>query len=152
MVPGGLGTVAFVVQAPGDDGSALIAKATSVLRVMDESGLERWPSVEEWRTLLPPWFTSACAPEMNTDEAKSWLARWEKLNDAERRAEEEGKPWALADWLYWMEPGRRGWWWWEHRQGAGLLVLVEVDEWPFPWGALGWLLRASGAKDVIPEE
>lgn len=152
MVPEGLGTVEFSVQVADDQRKEVIAKAKSVLRAVDEAGLERWPSIEEWPTLLPSWFVAACAPEMTADEATSWLARWEKLTDEERRGEEQGKPWALADWLYWMEPARRGWWWWDHRQDATVRVLVEVDEWPFPWGALGWLLRAAGALDVVPEE
>jgi hypothetical protein len=151
MLADGLGTVGFGVQVAKHKATEVIAKATSVLEILDESSLERWPTLEEWRTLLPFWFVAACSPEMTPEEAETWLVRWQRLTDAERRAEEAGKPWSLANWLYWMDPDRRGWWWWEYQQEPGLRVIVQVDEWPFPWGALAWLLRAAGAIDVVPE-
>ena len=150
--PDGLGIVRFTVITDGTDPSQLLGKVRSVLEIIDEVGVERWPTAGEWSAILPQWFVAACAPEMSREEAQRWLARWEKLSDEERRAEEEGKPWALADWLHWMEPERRSWWWWGSDMGDELQVLVQVDEWPFPWGGLAWLLRAAGARDVLPEE
>lgn len=152
MPSDGLGIVGFTVLTDDANPSQLLDKVRLVLKIIDEADVHRWPTVDEWSSLLPQWFVSACAPEMSREEAQRWLARWETLSDEERHAEEVGKPWALADWLYWMEPERRSWWWWGADTGDEVRVLVQVDEWPFPWGALAWLLRAAGARDVLPEE
>jgi len=42
--------------------------------------------------------------------------------------------------------------WWDSRVNDRCEVDVQVDEWPFPWGSLSWLLRAAGASEVMPEE
>ena len=145
------GTVRFNVKLQGDPAEVL-RKASTVLEIVDQKALDNWPSLDEWKSVLPAWFVAACASEMTPEEAQAWLARWEKLDAEGRRAEEESKSWALADWLYWMQPDRRAWWWWDSRSNDGRQVAVEVDEWPFPWGSLAWVLKAAGATDVTPEE
>jgi len=151
-LPEGLGTVRFIVLTKRDL-DALIRKSKTVLEIVDRQALgDDWPTPERWPSLLPRWFIDACAHEMTPAEAQRWLARWEKLDEEQRRAEEKGKAWALADWLYWMEPGRRSWWWWDSHVNDRCEVDVQVDEWPFPWGSLSWLLRAAGASEVMPEE
>ena len=49
-------------------------------------------------------------------------------------------------------PAGMGWWWWDSHVNDRCEVDVQVDEWPFPWGSLSWLLRAAGASEVMPEE
>ncbi len=66
---------------------------------------------------------------------------------------ERDEPWSLEGWLYWMEPINRFWFWWEAcaTRDDHAVVAVEVTEWPFPWKALSWLLRAAGATSVGAE-
>ncbi len=142
-------TVRFNVVAPPSQFDNVITRAKEVLIRLDETAREQWPAVETWVKVLPVWFIEACAPEKSHAEARAWLARWRGLSNVERDREEREKAWSLANWLYWMEPDRRTWWWVSTREQQ---VLVAVIEWPFPWGALSWLLRASGATSVTLAE
>jgi hypothetical protein len=57
---------------------------------------------------------------------------------------------ALRDWIWWFEFDERQSSWWDcyvKSEHAGVVV-VEVAEWPTPWGTLDWLLRACGATQV----
>lgn len=152
--PGGIGTVRFTVRCPlGSDD--VLTKAKSVLRCVDKAALENWPSEEEWAEILPDWFVAACAPEMSRAQAEEWLASWKRLSKDEQARVELEKDWSLADWLYWMEPANREWFWWDTKSADDvdhILVAIEVDGWPFPWGALRWLFKACGASAVDPEE
>jgi hypothetical protein len=113
-----------------------------------------WPSVLQWRQLLPAWFVQSSAPEQSRAEAERWLNWWRSL-PAEEQAQVTGaQRWTLADWLYWLEPSERQWFWWDAVTESPdmLRVIVEVSGWPAPLGALDWLLRAAGAIDVEHEE
>jgi hypothetical protein len=142
-VPGGVGTVS--VLARGADPSVVVDRCQSVmLVVLDHSGSE-WPTVEQWRSLLPAWFVAACGPEKSREEAERWLEWWRKLGPADR---------ARAERLYWVEPSERQWYWWDSAIGLDgtLRLFVEVCGWPAPLGALDWLLGASGAAEIVHEE
>lgn len=104
--------------------------------------------------MLPRWFVEASAHEMSKEEAEKWLARWRNLPPAQQAKEEAEKAWALSNWLYWFEDGNRQWDWWDDAvQDANTIqVAAEVKCWPFPWGALRWLFKASGATQVDAEE
>ncbi|MBI2685208.1 MAG: hypothetical protein HYX27_02755 [Acidobacteria bacterium] len=83
------------------------------------------------------------------------LDRWRQMSPEEQAKTEEERSWPLADWLYWMDPSRRRWWWWDAQELPDLdhiVLAVEVNDWPFPWGALRWLFRAAGASSVVAEE
>lgn len=99
---------------------------------------------------LPSWFVEACAPEESKKEALQWLERWRALPPAEQAAASARARWSLLDWLYWMDPARREWHWWDAQlvDQQTLKLLVEVDSWPAPLGAVEWLLRASGALEL----
>ena len=32
-----------------------------------------------------------------------------------------------------------------------IIVAVEVNAWPFPWGSLRWLFKVAGASTLEPE-
>src|SRR5205085_11603936 len=126
----------------------------NVLQVVLSQSPVGWPTLDEWRRLLPDWFVEKCAPEKTKDESDRWLKWWRSLPwDEQVRVNEELR-WSLADWLYWFEPKQRYWYWWDARVESPDLIrlAVEVREWPFPWDALKWLFRASGAESVAAEE
>ncbi|HEY3267852.1 MAG TPA: hypothetical protein VGM37_13055 [Armatimonadota bacterium] len=114
------------------DAEQVLARAKEALERVLEVDPQAWPSNEEWARRLPPWFVARCAPQT-----------------AETANVGEGR-WTLANWVYWFLPEQRFWVWWNARlpDPNTLLVYVVVDGWPFPWGALDWLLRASGAVET----
>lgn len=151
--PSNLGVVRFIAACPGNSWE-VIANAKKALSVVSSESLDRWPATDRWEKILPDWFVKKCAPEMSPEEAERWLTRWQSLSADEQEKEEKVKRWTLPDWLYWLEPQRRDWFWWDatERDRNTVILAVEVIDWPFPWGALSWLLRASGAMTVKAEE
>jgi hypothetical protein len=151
--PEGMGMVRFVVRCAGDS-SDVLYRAKSVLRVIAEHSLGRWPKDSQWLTLLPAWFLSRCAPERAREDAEKWLAKWQSLPLEEQKLLEEEQAWSLADWLYWLEPNKRHWYWWDAKAPTASIVVVAVVayDWPFPWGDLKWLFRAAGASEMKAEE
>lgn len=92
---------------------------------------------------------------MSPEQAKQWLAWWKGLPPTEQTRAEIEKDWSLDNWLYWMEPGNRQWFWWDAKMLEDydhIALAIEVEAWPFPWGALRWLFRAAGASAVEAEE
>jgi hypothetical protein len=148
-----LGTVRFLVDCPGN-ASEVLAKALEVLKIIVTKSLDGWPSDASWSEVLPQWFLRECAPEMSLEEAQKWLQWWKSLDSEMQDKIEKEKKWSLLDWLYWLEPSHRKWFWWgsEELSKNQLVIAVEVIDWPFAWGALAWLLRASGAERVEPEK
>jgi hypothetical protein len=136
-----------------DEPHRVIDNAISVMAVVDQAAMGDWPDDAKLAELLPPWFVQSCAPELSQDEAERWLAWWQSLSPAKQARVELEQRWSLSQWLYWMSPEQRVWYWWSavvvgnHRG----VVTIQVDEWPFPWGALRWLLVASGATAVEPD-
>lgn len=152
--PSGGGTVRFVARCPLG-ASDVLAKASSVLKTVDEIALTGWLGNEEWSRKLPEWFTSACAPPMSQEQAERWLAWWKALPPEEQSRAENEKDWSLDNWLYWMQPENRQWFWWDGKtldDCDHILVAVVVEAWPFPWGSLRWLFKAAGASAFEPEE
>jgi hypothetical protein len=150
-LPRGLGLVRFITSTTGGV-EAVLSRAKQVLARVDEYAPRR-PSDDEWRRVLPAWFVARCAPELSSQEAEAALSRWRAMSPSDQREAEKQHRWPLLDWLYWLEPERRGWFWWDANASddSHAVVAVEVQGWPFPWGALSWLLRAAGADQVAPE-
>lgn len=150
--PGGLGTVRFLARCPGD-APAVLARALEVMRIVNRHSMGDWPTDDAWRALLPGWFVDRCAPEMTREESEAWMAQWRQLPPDEQSAMRRRTGWSLDGWIYWFVPTNRHWYWWDAKviDPNYVAVAVEVDEWPFPWGALSWLFRAAGAEDVIAE-
>lgn len=67
---------------------------------------------------------------------------------------EQDAAWSREEWLYWFKPENRYWYWWDANvlDGNVIVIAIEVSEWPFPWDALKWLLRAAGAISVEAEQ
>lgn len=150
---GGAGTVGVVARCRGDAGR-VGERAREVLRGVLAHAGPPWPSVREWRLLLPAWFVEGSAPEQSREEAERWLSWWRSLPAEEQAQVTRAQRWTLADWLYWLEPSERQWFWWDAviESPDTLRVSVEVSGWPAPLGALDWLLRAAGAIEVAHEE
>lgn len=151
-VPSGLGTVRFVIACPS--GSVDVLRRARAVMVIVASHHSQWPDVQSWGSLVPRWFVDECPPERSSEDLEEYLRSWRALSNEEQALEDEYVPWSFPDWLYWMEPGRRRWRWWDAQSipDLGQVVLtVEVEEWPFPWGAIRWLFRASGASTVKAE-
>lgn len=151
--PGGLGTVRFVAWCVGN-AEQVIEKAKAVLMVINTHSDGEWPSDDRWRGLLPSSFVSRFAPELSQEQAEAEVARWRTLSREEQVQWEEERQWSLANWTYWFRPENRYWYWWDAKplDEKILVVAVEAYEWPFPSGALAWLLRAAGAERVKAEE
>jgi hypothetical protein len=153
---GGIGGVRFIAHCPNgaDD---VLAKVVSILSIVDETVLlsASWPSDEEWASILPEWFASACAAPMTLQQTEQWLAWWRGLpRDKQAKVENERK-WSLDSWIYWFQPENRYWYWWDAKildDRAHIIAVVQVEDWPFPWGALRWLFRAAGASSLEAEE
>jgi hypothetical protein len=138
-----------VVAARADDPNLVLPNAREIMLAVLEHAGTPWPTLDDWRIVLPQWFVDRCAPEMSTEEAAEWLAQWRSLPPAERAQEERNRSWSLANWLYWLEPQHREWFWWDARVTNGTVgITVQVSGWPAPLGALDWLLRAAGATEV----
>lgn len=149
----GMGTVRILAECKGNSRDVL-SKAKAVLLEVDHAAIGHWPADREWRDVLPDWFVHRCAPELTQEEAEELQRRRRELSPEERARVEKDWTWSLLNWLYWFQPENRTWYWWDAMELSPdkIVVAIEVDEWPFPWGALSWLLRAAGAIDVHSEE
>lgn len=150
--PEGLGIVRFVASCP-DGAAGCVGRAAEVLEVVVRNSMTGWLDDEFWPAVLPDWFVKACGPESTPEESAAWLAWWRTLSSVEKAKAEASVQWSLLDWLDWFRPGERQWYWWDvlPRDQVVVDIAVAVDEWPFAWGALSWLFRASGASDVVAE-
>ena len=100
-----------------------------------------WPSVSEWRAILPRWFVEACSEEITKEEAER--RRLLPISDREKLSER----WSVGAWVHWMKPEERQWYWWDATMESSdfIELFLEVSGFPVPAGSLKWLLMASGA-------
>lgn len=152
-LPTALGVLWIACVCP--HGSAEVwERVRTVLAVVFQADVENWPSVSEWSTRLPAWFTATFAPERPKAEVEAWLKWWRGLSDDERAKASAATPWTPEEWVYCMKPERRFWRWWNGTVTGDTTLRVELAffEWPFDWSALEWLLRASGAVSVEEDD
>lgn len=109
---------------------------------------DRWPTDEEWKSLLPGWFVAACADD---DYLFEGIADGQVEFSEEQRARMDApRPWSVGGWVFWFLPEERQWFWWD----ASILdadtveIVIVVYDVPFAWGALKWLLEAAGAIKI----
>ena len=147
-----LGIIVEFIARCGDDAQDVIDRSQSVLGTVVQASLGIWPTNDQWRRMLPRWFLECCAKEYTTEEAESRLKWWRALSPEDQVQVDREARWTLNNWLYHFQPDNRHWFWWDARimSQDTASVTVVVDGCPFPWGALSWLLRASGAKEVLP--
>jgi hypothetical protein len=135
-----------------ENSEKVLINAKSVMIEIDQRVVnsKKWLSDDEWLNNIPGWFIDNCAKEQTDEETEKWL-KWWKSQTIEKQSElEKNQVWSFINWIYWLEPSRRTWYWWDFEivNPNHFTLDVEVEEWPFPWGALRWLLIASGALNV----
>lgn len=130
----------------------VIDRAREVLGGIVGLPLEDYPDAAAER--LPAWFVEEFRPEPSAEDRERWLAWWRTLDREHKVVAERERGWTMAQWLGWMEPPERTWWWWDAtvESDDSAVIAVQVDGWPLASGALEWLLRASGATEVIEIE
>lgn len=145
---GGLGSVRIIAKCDSD-ADRVLERARDVMEIMASVDPERFPSAESWRAMLPSWFVRCFAPAPTAEEREKMMTL-----PFEKRMKWREHEWYLEGWLYWFQPENRYWYWWDAAvlDENTLVVAIEVREWPFPWGALKWLLEACGAVSVEAEE
>lgn len=150
--PEGMGTVRFVCHAKNDS-HEVIENAKTVLQVVNLHSQDKWPDDEQWMRLLPNRFVAEFGPEMTAELAEQEMARRRTLSPEQHAELEQTARWSLSNWVYWLQPDQRLWFWWDAAVVTkyDFVVAVETHEWPFPSGALKWLLRACGADTVEAE-
>jgi hypothetical protein len=151
--PGGIGLVQLVAHCAAN-AAVVLERCKQTLTIVLEHSATNFPTDEEWGRLLPQWFVERCAPEPSSQERGRWLRWWKSLSPVEQARTEREKRWTSSNWIYWFEPDTREWFWWDAKilNENELRVIVQVSNFPFPWGALDWLLRGSGATDVELEK
>lgn len=149
----GFFTESFVVRCPGN-AETVLSKTKEVMEIVLRYRAEDWPSDAEWPSLLPAWFIAASAPERSHEQHERDLEAWKKLSHEKRVEAARTERWSPLEWVFWLHPNERCWWWWDAsvRSPNELLVTIVVDGWPYAWGALSWVLRASGGHEVIPPD
>jgi len=138
--------VRLVAICPGN-ASDVLSRCKQVLEIVLKQDVNDWPSVDVWRSILPEWFVRRSATEVSQEEAE----RRFRLPLEERI--KLGKEWSVGAFVHWFQPSERFWFWWDStvENADTLRVAVNVADLPFPWGALEWLLRASGATSIEEE-
>jgi|JI7StandDraft_1071085.scaffolds.fasta_scaffold146089_1 hypothetical protein len=158
-IPEGLGIVEVKAYCPGN-ADVVLCKSREVLEVVLRQSTLEWLSEEDWEKedwekLLPEWFVQRCPQEKTEEEEEQWLQWWRGLDPEEQQKVNRGLEWTLSGWIAWFFPDEeRQWFWWDATVESNNLLQVEIEikAWPFPWGSLAWLLRASGAITVEATE
>lgn len=87
-----------------------------------------WPSLDDWKALLPGWFVDACVDDRQVRDCV--LDRW-----------------SLRAWLHWLQPDQRQWRWWDAEvlDGTHLRVRLLPLSDPYLKGSVSWLLEVAGS-------
>lgn len=134
----------------GTDIEPIIDKVSNILLVILENSENQWPTLKEWEQLFPTWFIEKFAADMTKEEAEKWLKKWRKMSLKKKAKIKETMKWSLPDWLYWFEPQNREW---EYHSISNISkdsfnFNILVDGWPFPHGAIDWLLKNCGVSSI----
>lgn len=114
------------VECEGGSGRALTRVREVLTPVLDHQE-GAWPSVDEWKTLLPRWFVDACVDDRQVRDCV--LDRW-----------------SLRAWLHWLQPDQRQWRWWDSEvvDATHLRVRLLPLADPYLKGSVNWLLTVAG--------
>lgn len=139
-----VGVLASFTVVTSGDAQAVLARVKEALVLAVDRDIQRWPTVDEWRAILPKWFVEKCADEISREEAER--RRNLPMDERKRLADQ----WSVGAWTHWFKPSERSWYWWDARvvDKDRLKIEVVVENVPFAMGSLKWLLRAAGAIEV----
>lgn len=136
----------------------LHARVREVLAILLRSDPEDWLLEDRWKARLPEWFLTRFSVARSPEEIWEHHGCWHSLSEREQKdryqAEIVNADWSLMEWIRQLDPEEeRPWYWWDATviDPTALKVTVESYDWPFANHALRWLLRASGAKEVVEE-
>ena len=132
-----------------NNSSDVLSKCKEVLKIVLCNNEKDKLTIDEWRNVLPLWFTEKCAKELSKQEAEDRL----NLTIEERKRITLNEGWTLSDWIYWFKPNERQWYWWDAKivDLNTIHLVIECYGWPFAWGALRWLWKACGAIECEEE-
>lgn len=122
--PGALDVIE--VEAAGGAARALDRVREALTPVLEHQE-GAWPSLDEWKALLPAWFVEACVDDRQVRDCV--LDRW-----------------SLRAWLHWLQPDQRQWRWWDAEvlDGTHLRVRLAPLSDPYLKGSVNWLLAVAG--------
>ncbi len=114
------------VDCEGGAQRALVRIREALAPVLDHQE-GAWPSVDEWKTILPGWFVDACVDDRQVRDCV--LDRW-----------------SLRAWLHWLQPEERQWRWWDGEvlDATHLRVRLLPLTDPYLKGSVTWLLTVAG--------
>lgn len=142
----------YIAECEGD-AEAVLARAREVLAtVLEASSRPSWPSLEEWKTLLPEWFVAVSARERSRSEIEADNAWYRTLSHEEQVRVYLEESWSVGEFLRTFSPdgGDRWWHWWDGvvEDRDTIRVTIQALDFPTAWDELHWLLRAAGAKSM----
>jgi len=123
---------------------SVLARCREVMRAVLTQPEVPWPSVEQWRKVLPRWFVEAGGEESPGNmRAPTTTMRQMTFEELEKM------PWPAAAWVNTFEDGR-SWYWWDAEVVSPnhLRIKLAVEGHPWSEGPIRWLLIASGAMHV----
>ena len=90
---------------------------------------DRWPTLDEWRSLMPRWFVDECSDDVRVQDCVI-------------------DKWSLRAWIYWFQPDQRRWTWaGAEASGERLLMHVEpTGQGSLLLGTLEWLVQTAGGR------
>lgn len=154
----GIGVARFVISC-NSNALDILQLAKKVLLIVNNQSIGLWPSFEHWKKILPVEFVDNCLPELTEQERLESQVKWDRLTYEEKLENAaQDECWTLSSWLAWLEPTEREWFWWNAivleppLDNTHFLVEVTPLDSPFMSGALKWLFKACGAKDVVSED
>jgi len=139
----GIGISRFIVSCDSD-ALAILQLAKTVLLIVINHSIGKWPSLECWKKILPIKFVSSFLPEQTQWERLESQIKWDGLTYEEKLKDAaQDERWTLSGWLSWLEPPL---------DNTHFLVEVTPLDSPFMSGALKWLFKASGAVNAVLED
>ena len=124
----------FIVDCDGD-ASEILRRAKKVFLIVNEWCLRPdWPSLEEWRSLLPGWFVSACAPERTSADYEREEMERLQLSGRERIARARSRRQSLSEFTDCLDPefrldrNYRMWIWGDSELRDENTIVFDIDQ------------------------
>ena len=122
----------WIADCDGNAGT-VATRCEEVIAAVRRGQVGGWPELDDWKRILPGWFTSACVDDREVQNCV--LDRW-----------------SLRAWLHWLKPENMRWEWVgaEPEGQDRLVVIVGAVQRPYLKGALVWLVKTAGGKELRP--
>ncbi len=131
----------------------IVENIKEIILIIDRISISRddWPTVDEWKKILPRWFTSKFLPDRTEAEKKKFILEWDSADvDRKSKIEMQDTKWRLKNWIYYFETDKRDYFIEniEIMESKILLTIASIDL-PFSIGPIEWLIRASGGYELV---